>query len=187
MCAMRRQYSGEVKYCWPASCWPAATSHRRNSAFRRPSLWRVTRPATSACALICFQFWNCGAASMLVMRSIKAAGSIGANSPLRRRLLVMTWATPALASPSAGDPGTKVGIAIGSGATLPSVTCNFVWARASDGSNKPAEPRRRSGGRGGQRQWRKRKRRHGHYGLIFKSAAKHRLWIEIDFHVFPGS
>ena len=21
MCAIRRQYSGEVKYCWPVSCW----------------------------------------------------------------------------------------------------------------------------------------------------------------------
>ena len=42
-----------------------------------------------------FQFWNCGATSMLVMRSMKAAGSIGANSPLRFRLLVMTPATSA--------------------------------------------------------------------------------------------
>jgi len=69
---------------------------------------------------------------------MKAAGSIGANKPLRLRLLVMTCATPALTSPSAGDPGTKSGIAIGSGATLPSVTCNFVCAPASEGSSKPA-------------------------------------------------
>ena len=58
---MRRQYSGEVKYCWPASCCPVLTSHRRNSAFRRPSPCRVMRPVTSACALIFFQLWNCGA------------------------------------------------------------------------------------------------------------------------------
>ncbi len=36
MCAIRRQYSGEVKYCWPVSCWAVLTSQRRNSAFRRP-------------------------------------------------------------------------------------------------------------------------------------------------------
>ena len=40
---MRRQYSGEVKYCWPASCWRGVTSHRRNSAFSRPS--RLARHA----------------------------------------------------------------------------------------------------------------------------------------------
>ena len=33
MCAIRRQYSGEVKYCWPVSCWSVLTSQRRNSAF----------------------------------------------------------------------------------------------------------------------------------------------------------
>ena len=61
MCAIRRQYSGEVKYCWPASCWPVLTSQRRNSAFSRPSPCRVMRPVTSACALMVFQFWKCGA------------------------------------------------------------------------------------------------------------------------------
>src|SRR6476661_7603189 len=96
------------------------------------------RPVTSACALMVFQLWNCGAASILTIFSMKAAGSIGANSPLRLRLLVMTWATPRPISPSAGDPATKFGIAIGSGATLPSVTCNLVCATARDGSSKPA-------------------------------------------------
>src|SRR6266446_6168942 len=60
----------------------------------------------------------------------------------------MTWATPTPTSPSAGDPATKFGIAIGSGATLPSVTCNFVCAPASEGSSKlaaaPAPPIRMS-------------------------------------------
>ena len=37
-----------------------ATSQRRNSAFSRPSPWRVMRPVTSAWALMVFQFWNCG-------------------------------------------------------------------------------------------------------------------------------
>ena len=45
-----------------------ATSQSRNSAFRRPSPCRVMRPVTSACALMVFQFSNCGAASMLVIR-----------------------------------------------------------------------------------------------------------------------
>src|ERR1700749_848849 len=55
------------------------------------------------------------------MRSMKAAGSIGANKPLRFRLLVMTPAISAPAWPSAGVPGTKGGMAIGSGpqTTLP--------------------------------------------------------------------
>ena len=44
---------------------------------------------------------------------MKAAGSIGANSPLRLRLLVMTWATPTPTSLSDGVPATKFGIAIG--------------------------------------------------------------------------
>src|SRR5260370_1165541 len=60
----------------------------------------------------------------------------------------MTWATPTPTSPSAGDPDPKFGIAIGSGATLPSVTCNFVCAPASEGSSKlaaaPAPPIRMS-------------------------------------------
>src|SRR5216683_546176 len=87
---------------------------------------------------------------------MNAAGSIGANSPERFRLLVMTWETPALTSPSAGDPGTKFVIAIGVGATLPSGTVNLVWARAKRGSSSdavaPAPPirsRRRSRGIGG--------------------------------------
>src|SRR4030081_910561 len=114
------------------------------------------RPVTSACALMVFQLWNCGAASILETFSMKAAWSIGANSPLRFRLLVMTWVTPAPTSPSAGVPATKFGIAIGSGATLPSVICRRVCARASDGSSRPAaappiRASRRLSGKGGRR------------------------------------
>src|SRR5580704_5355521 len=122
MWAIRRQYSGEVEYCLPLSCWPVAASYRRNSALSRPSACRVMRPVTSAWALMVFQFWNCGALSMSVIRSMKAAGSIGANNPLRLRLLVMTWVTPALTSASPGVPATKFVIAIGSGAASPPVT-----------------------------------------------------------------
>src|SRR5215211_5800290 len=50
----------------------------------------------------------------------------------------MTWATPTPTSLSAGVPPTKFGIAIGSGATLPSVICRRVCARADDGSSRPA-------------------------------------------------
>ena len=35
--AMRRELLGSVTYCWPATCWPLVTSHRRNSVFSRPS------------------------------------------------------------------------------------------------------------------------------------------------------
>src|SRR5665647_3597701 len=188
ICAIRRQYSGEVKYCWPVSCWPEATSQRRNSALRRPSGCRVMRPVTSAWALMVFQFWNCGAASMLTIFSMNAAGSIGANNPLRFKLLVMTWETPTLTSPSAGEPETKSGIAIGSGAKLPSVICNFVCAPASEGISKPdaapAPPSRRS------------RRDNGNGGsendvtdiagsFPKSSTMKHLLGVEIDVHVFP--
>ena len=71
------------------------------------------RPVTRYSALICFQLWNCGGLSGLVMRSMNAAGSIGANSPLRLRLLVMTCDTPTPTSASPGVPATKFGIAIG--------------------------------------------------------------------------
>jgi hypothetical protein len=65
---------------------------------------------------------------MLAIRSIYAAGSIGANSPLRRRLLVMTCVTPAAASASVCEPGTKLGIAIGIGWIWPPSTCSRVCA-----------------------------------------------------------
>ena len=61
---------------------------------------------------------------------MKAAGSIGANSPLRLRLLVMTCDTPTPTSASAGVPATKFGIAIGSGVNSPPVTGTRVCARA---------------------------------------------------------
>ena len=86
---MRRQLSGVVKYCLPSSCWPANTSHRRNSAFSRPSPCLVMRPVTSACALMTRQSAKRGTASELVIFSVKACGLIGANSPLRWRLLAM--------------------------------------------------------------------------------------------------
>jgi len=76
-----------------------------------------------------FQLANCGGRSLSVIRSMKAAGSIGANSPLRFRLLVMTCATPAPTSPSAGVPATKFGIAIGVGADS-LVTRGDAWPNA---------------------------------------------------------
>ena len=45
----------------------------------------------------------------------------------------MTWVTPTPTSPSAGEPATKFGIAIGSGATSPSVTGTRVWANGVHG------------------------------------------------------
>src|SRR5882672_2562575 len=100
----------------------------------------------------------------------------------------MTWATPTPTSPSAGEPATKFGIAIGSGATLPSVTCSFVCAPASDGSSKPAAApappirtsRRVSGDRGSE---------NGVTGIAGSfpkaSTAKHLLGIKCAVHLFP--
>src|SRR5207237_1906572 len=72
---------------------------------------------------------------------MKAAWSIGANNPLRLRLLVMTCVTPRLTSPSAGVPATKFGIAIGSGAKSPSVMgTRFDCASAPRGEIAEAAP-----------------------------------------------
>ena len=104
------------------------------------------------------------------------------------RLLVMTWVTLTPTSPSDGDPATKFGIAIGIGATLPSVTCNLVWALANDGSSRAAvapappirRPRRFSAGGGSEDDVT------GIAGSFPKSlTVKHLLGIEIDVHVFP--
>ena len=113
--AMRRKLSGVVEYCCPLSWAPPSTSHSRNSALRRPSACRVMRPVTSAWALMARQSGNRGATSVLVIFSMKAARSIGANSPLRLRLPVMIWEMPRAASASAGLPARKSGSAIGTG------------------------------------------------------------------------
>src|SRR5947209_10177463 len=119
---------------------------------------------------------------------MNAAGSIGANNPLRLRLWVLTPAMPAPTSPPAGVPATKFGIAIGKGATLPSGITNLVWALARDGSSKPApaaalpiRTSRRESGNGGSE--------NDVMGIVGSfpktSAAKHLLGIKIDVHVFP--
>src|SRR5262249_39109308 len=56
--------------------------------------------------------------------------SIGANSPLRPRLLVITWVTVRAISTSPGVPAMKSGMAIGIGCTLPRVTSSCSTARA---------------------------------------------------------
>ena len=71
---------------------------------------------------------------------MKAAGSIGANSPLRLRLLVMTWETPTPTSASAGVPATKFGIAIGSGVNSPSGTMmRFCASALRPPTSRPAD------------------------------------------------
>src|ERR1700736_5243716 len=113
---------------------------------------------------------------------------MGAKSPLRFRLLVMTWATPTLNSPSPGDPATKSGIAIGSGAKLPSVICSLVWAPARRGNSKPAAApappismSRRFNGNGGSEN-----DVTDIAGSFPKtSTVEHLLGVEIDVHVFP--
>src|SRR5260370_41920844 len=48
----------------------------------------------------------------------------------------MTWATPTLTSPSAGDPGTKFGIAIGSAWAPPGTTSSRCWACANNAGGR---------------------------------------------------
>ncbi len=106
------------------------TSHRRNSAFSRPSPCRVMRPVTSACALMVFQFWNCGAASMLMIFSM-----IGGLIDRREQSAALEVVGDDLGHADAdlvirrACPPTKFGIAIGSGAKSPSVTCSSRFER----------------------------------------------------------
>src|SRR6266478_3430346 len=98
----------------------------------------------------------------------------------------MTWATPTPTSPSDGVPATKFGIAIGSGATLPSGITSLVWASASDGSSRaaPAPPirtSRRESGKGGSKN-----DVTDIVGSFLKSSTvEHLLGIKIDVHVLP--
>src|SRR5260370_28085840 len=101
----------------------------------------------------------------------------------------MTWETPTLTSPSAGEPATKSGIAIGSGAKLPSVICNFVCAPASEGKSNPAAAppiirtlRRESGNGGSENVVTDIV---GSFPKIKSSTVEHLLGIKIDVHVFP--
>src|ERR1700686_4848823 len=100
----------------------------------------------------------------------------------------MTWETPTLTSPSAGEPATKSGIAIGSGAKLPSVICNFVCAPASEGKSKPAAAppirmlRRESGNGGSENVVTDIA---GSFPKIKSSTVEHLLRVKIDVHVFP--
>src|SRR5580700_2974782 len=184
--AMRRQLSGVVKYCWPASCWPASTSHSRNSAFSRPSLWRVMRPVTSACALMVRQLGKFGTLSTPASFSRKAAGSIGRNRPEPLRLAVMIWVTPVAVSLSLSAPPKKFGMAIGSGWKLPSVMSRRTTAAAwrADSVNPPAaapsaSARRRVTEKSGLRKI---------LMMVlnsFGSAAEQLLRIEFELKVFP--
>ena len=191
---MRRQYSGEVKYCWPVSCWPVATSHSRNSAFSRPS--RLPRHAAGDQRL-----GVDGLPALELRRGVDIADLLddrrpdrsARTSPLRLRLLVMTWATPTPTSASAGVPATKFGIAIGSGATLPSVICSLVCAsaarrqqqargRAGAADQDLAAAQAATAGKTG--------RHHGHCWAHFNECKGNQLRnicarIEGDDHVFP--
>ncbi len=88
------------------------------------------RPVTSACALITRQSAKRGTASELVIFSVKACGLIGANNPLRWRLLLITPVTLRAISVSAGAPARKSGSAIGIGCTLPCVMSRRTTAPA---------------------------------------------------------
>jgi hypothetical protein len=86
----------------------------------------VTRPVTSACALITFQSGKRGGWSGLEIFSMKACLEIGANRPERCRSAAIT---PADLRAEAVMDRRSV-IAIGSGSTLPLLMLISTWARA---------------------------------------------------------
>jgi hypothetical protein len=148
MCAMRRQLFGAVSQPLFLTACPKTMSQSRNSARKPPSGSRVTRPVNRYCTLVAFQLLRFGE-SMLLIRSTKAVGSIGINAPLRFRLLVMTCATPAAISLSAGVSGTKSGIAIEIGSELPGSIRNLSanadpWPSMAKVSPDAIKNRRRS-------------------------------------------
>ena len=140
MCAIRRELSDVVKYCLPSSCWPANTSHKRNSAFSLPSVCLVMRPVTSACALMTRQSAKRGTVSELVIFSVKAVGLIGANRPLRCRLPEMIAVTLRATSDSVGEPATNSGKAIGIGCGLPWVISSRSAAEAGRAATAARAP-----------------------------------------------
>src|ERR1700686_2245455 len=99
----------------------------------------------------------------------------------------MTPATPTPNSPSAGEPATKSGIAIGSGAKVPSGINSLVWAPARRGNNKPAAApappismSRRFNGNGSENDVT------DIAGSFLKtSTVEHLLGVKIDVHEFP--
>src|SRR6185312_1800621 len=183
----RRQLSCVVKYCLPSSCWPANTSHSRNSALSRPSPWRVMRPVTKACALIVRQSAKRGTASEFVTFSMKAAGLIGANRPERCKLLVMICVTPRAVSASAGAPGRKSGSAIEIGCGLPWLMSTRTAPRAGGVNSPAAAPRlvpaascmRRRRDSAGE------EKNASVIGISVLSLAEHVAQIEDHFHVAP--
>ena len=126
MWATRRQLALLAKNCSPTSCCPAKVSHSRNSARRRPSASWVTRPVTSAWALITFQSSKRGATSGFEIFSMKAPLSIGANRPERRRSASITCEI----SDPTSSPDRKLVIATGSGSTTPWLMSISTRARA---------------------------------------------------------
>ena len=98
------------------------------------------RPVTSACALMTRQSGKRGTASLFVIFSVKARGSIGANRPLRCRFPLMTAVTLRATSVSVGAPARNSGSAIGIGCTLPCVMSTRTAAATARGSNPVIRP-----------------------------------------------
>ena len=92
-----------------------------------------------------------GTASTLVIFSRKAAGSIGANRPQRRKFALMICETPCAVSASPDPPPTKSETAIGIGWTfawlMSTVTAAAPRGRDQGGrSSASAEATKRVGG-----------------------------------------
>src|SRR4029077_4209846 len=95
---------------------------------------------TSACALITRQSGKRGIASLSLICSVNARGSIGANNPLRARLLLMMPVTLRATSDSCCAPARNSGSAIGIGFTLPSGISTRTAALTTGGGCRVIQP-----------------------------------------------
>ena len=145
MWAMRRQDSGDVKYCWPVSCLVAGTSHRPE--LRLEAAIALPRGATGHERL------RVDAAPVLELRRHVDVGNaldigrlIDRGEQAAALEIVGDDLRDAVAdSPSPCVPGTKFGIAIGIGWKLPSVICDArlrqrLVEQASPSATRPMPP-----------------------------------------------
>ena len=96
--ATRRTLLASVAYCWPVTCAPVETSHRRNAVCTRPSPPRLERPVTTYCAFTARNASIAGGWSGLPASAAeKLARSIGVMKTERLKLLVMIEVTCAAA------------------------------------------------------------------------------------------
>ena len=133
----RRASLGLVKNCSPASCLPESTSQRRNSARNLPSLLPIL-PTTRAWALIGRQSSKRGARVTSRPFSMKAAWSIGRNSPEDFRSFATTLEISRAVFASIEPSAEKSGMAMGIAWMLPWVMLSSTTACAGCEAAVPA-------------------------------------------------